>query len=529
MPPDTPQVPGEPLPGTLKDSQTPSPYQSRIRVLLGLPNSGAVPLASTVSLPVFELPYVTSHMGAAGSALESWRGNQWAESELDTRDNWDETGIETLLTDSSQHLPHPKLSELPPSAPQKKTSFNIPYTTQPYSSDSVAASQSPDRSPETEMEGEPQGESIDRTNPSPVDIEPENPLSGLSATPQKTSIHIPGITQTRTSSSLPSSIGTDSSLVKDRNLAEQSTMSYLQPPASVSDSPSVAVATGDSMPDADAAASPTSERAAETKVEGEPQGESIDRTNPSPVDIEPENSLSGLSATPQKTSIRIPGITQTRTSSSLPSSIVTDSSLVEERNLAEQSTMSYFQPPVSVSDLPSVAAATGDSMPNAHAAASPAPERAAETKVEGEPQGKSTDSVNISSSQPAVTGSPRVESTPPVLTTRMVLTPEPVAKAPIAATLAVPTQTTIQGGEVVRSKHQTANSMAAQIEKLKRTVDDLSAQVATQKDFQQSVTPTFPLPSQPQVIVQRSASQPRSPHAFWERSYVSRLYRWSRK
>ena len=131
MPSDTPQVPRGSLPGTLKDSQTPSPYQIRVRTLLGLPNSSAVPLASTVSLPVVELLYVTSQMGAARYAPEP--GIPWTESELDTRDNQDEVGVESLLTDSSQHLPPPKLSELPPSAPQNDLDSQPSYG-QPFGS-----------------------------------------------------------------------------------------------------------------------------------------------------------------------------------------------------------------------------------------------------------------------------------------------------------------------------------------------------------------------------------------------------------
>ena len=241
------------------------------------------------------------------------------------------------------------------------------------------------------------------------------------------------------------------------------------------------------MPDAHAAASPAPERAGATKGEGEPQDKSTEYVIPPSVESEApaRDDLASLSLGNQTQTPRFPDL----------------------QRKAEKLTL----------DL--------NANPSKDRQTAQAPDYGRQTALN-----LATAKPNASSSQPAVTSSTRVKSTPPVLTTRMALTPEPVAKTPIAS-LTVPMPETWQGDEVARSRYQTQTvySMTAKIEKLERTVADLSAQVAARKDFQQLVTPTFPQPSQPQVIVQRSASQPRTPHAFLERSYVSRLYRWSRR
>lgn len=491
MPPDTPQVPRRPLTGTLKDSQPPSPYRSRVRVLLGLPNSSAVPLASAISLPVVDLPYVDAQIGITRPAPESWRGSQWAESELDTLDNQDATGVETLLIDSSQHLPRHEHSELSPSARQNDLDSQASYDR------SLGSSKSEGMSPVTELPS-PDTNRVRETLEA-ESMNPENPLSGFRSTSQKTSISIPGITQPPAFSSPPSSLDSDSSLMDDENLTEQTAMPYRQPTVSSSESSS-AVLAGDST--LGSAASPSPGKVAQTERGVEPEGELMDSAKLSSVDEEAPTNDNGTGLSLGK---------QTAHFSDL------------QRKVDHNPAAPGLTHPAAAGDLTSQAE-TLDFKPN------PSKDnQITQASASGSQTALNltTTQSHASSSQPVVNSSPRVESLPPVLTNRMALTPEPVAKTPIAS-LAVPTQTAIQGGEVAKSRYQTAHQMAAQIEKLERTVADLLSQAAAQKDFQQPVSPTFPQVSQPQVIIQRSASQPRAPRAFWERSYVSRLYRWSR-
>jgi hypothetical protein len=71
-----------------------------------------------------------------------------------------------------------------------------------------------------------------------------------------------------------------------------------------------------------------------------------------------------------------------------------------------------------------------------------------------------------------------------------------------------------------------------QIAQLQRTVTELAAQVAAQQAEQQANLQgesMFPPPAQPVVIVERATPPARTPRAFWERSYLSRLSRWPRR
>ena len=558
MPPDTPPVPRGTLPGTLKDSKTPSPDPSRVRTLLGLPRSEAVPLASAASLPVVELPYVTPQMGAARYATEPWGDSPWTESELDTLDNQDGAGVETLFTDSSQHLSPDKLGELPPSAHQndldsqssydrplgssqsegtnpvtelpaldtnrvretleaksmesenpllglsstpQKTSFNIPGITQPDEKPSTndnRSSQSEGMSPVTKLPA-PDTNRVRETLET-KSLESENPLSGLGSTPQKTSISIPGITQPPASSSPPSSLGSDSSLMEDENLTEQPTMPYRQPTMSSSESSSAMLADGSTL---GSTVSPSPNKVAETEMGVGPEGELTDSAKHSSVDEEALTNDNG-------TGLSLGN--QTANFSDLQRKV--------DPNPAAPRFTHHAAAGDSTSQVETLDFKPNPSKDNQITQASAPGRQIALNLTTAQP--------HASSSQPVVNRSSRVESLPPVLSNRMALTPDPVASKPIAS-LSVSMPETWQGGEVARNRYQKSNSMAAQIEKLERTVAELSAQLTAQKDFQQPVSSLLPQQSQPQVIIQKPASRLRAPQAFWERSYVSRLYRWSRR
>lgn len=74
---------------------------------------------------------------------------------------------------------------------------------------------------------------------------------------------------------------------------------------------------------------------------------------------------------------------------------------------------------------------------------------------------------------------------------------------------------------------QATSRMTEEIARLRRTVSELAAQVTAQQDFQRSAAPIVLPP--PVQIVERPVSPTKPPQAFWERSYLSRLYRWSRR
>jgi hypothetical protein len=82
---------------------------------------------------------------------------------------------------------------------------------------------------------------------------------------------------------------------------------------------------------------------------------------------------------------------------------------------------------------------------------------------------------------------------------------------------------------VTASTYQPTSSAMEQIARLQRTVAELTAQVAAQRDFQQRPTPVFHPPVQPVANVERSVPRTGASRAFWERSYINRLYRWSRR
>lgn len=72
-----------------------------------------------------------------------------------------------------------------------------------------------------------------------------------------------------------------------------------------------------------------------------------------------------------------------------------------------------------------------------------------------------------------------------------------------------------------------AAKVTEELTKLRRVVADLTAQVAAQQEFRRPAAPVV-LPS-PVQIVERPVPPPKAPQAFWERSYVSRLYRRSHR
>ena len=465
MSPDTSPVPQEPLRGTEKDSKTPSPYPSRVKNLLGLPNIGTLPLLSTMSLPMVDLPYINSQMGIVSPALQLWGSSQWAESEFDALDNEDGGDLEPLLTNSNQQPPSSEFSELP----------------------------------------------------------------------QKTSNNIPGLTPISSSHSLSSSLSSDSSLEEDEELTNPLTNKSELKTTVSSEKPLLTVLARNSTAENHYLAKPSSEKATETEIEVEDKGEPTEGIKLTPVDEDSENPGSVLRSIPQKTSIIIPGLTPPSSSNSLSSSVSSDSSREEEGALTNPPTKSELKTTVSSEESLSTVLA-GNSTAENHYLANPSSEKAPETEIGVKPEGELTNNgtgrqtvLNLPNSQSKVNSRPQAKSTSPVLTPQTEFIPESMTKKPMAS-LPLSVSETLVGGEVARSDYQKANSsMVAQIEKLERTVADLSTQVAAQKDFQQPVIPQYPQPSQPQVIIQESASQSKAPHAFWERSYVNRLYRWSRR
>jgi hypothetical protein len=105
-------------------------------------------------------------------------------------------------------------------------------------------------------------------------------------------------------------------------------------------------------------------------------------------------------------------------------------------------------------------------------------------------------------------------------------------RAPPAAVVPLPVapmrpEVESAGGVTPPTRHT-----AEQIAQLQRTVAELAAQVAAREAEQraskrdESIPPP---PAQPVVIVEPAAPPARTPAAFWERSYLSRLSRWPRR
>lgn len=99
--------------------------------------------------------------------------------------------------------------------------------------------------------------------------------------------------------------------------------------------------------------------------------------------------------------------------------------------------------------------------------------------------------------------------------------PLPIATTamPMASASTLPNRSAISSQPVSR--------VTEEITKLRSMVAELTAQVVAQQEFQLSAAPIVLPPSVP--IIERSVSSTKPPKAFWERSYMSRLYRWSRR
>lgn len=103
----------------------------------------------------------------------------------------------------------------------------------------------------------------------------------------------------------------------------------------------------------------------------------------------------------------------------------------------------------------------------------------------------------------------------------VVSTPMPLADAP-------------PGIGITTTTYPSARRAAEQIARLQRTVAELTAQIATQRHLKPEV-PSSKTPPQvgsggtPPSFSNRDSGTPRpqTPRAFWERSYLDRLYRWS--
>ena len=114
----------------------------------------------------------------------------------------------------------------------------------------------------------------------------------------------------------------------------------------------------------------------------------------------------------------------------------------------------------------------------------------------------------------------------PVLTPIPMSQGNPHALLPIATTaMPIASASTLPNRSAISS--QPASRVTEEITKLRSMVAELTAQVVAQQEFQLSAAPIVLPPSVP--IIERSMSSTKPPKAFWERSYMSRLYRWSRR
>ena len=428
---------------------------------------------------------------------------------------------------------------------------------------------------------------------------PENPLpeseAMLQRASQPTSNSISEMRQPR-SDSPPLSMGTDTPKKADENSGKQamiaSQVEGMQPIlpsrqiAAVSSESSPAVLADGSMTAAQIDVRSLLDRAAENEADSQSvddrllSSSSAERsrtvthylapeTNRTQESLEmmsahPRNSLSALKASPQATSVRIPGVTQTRSSSSLSSSPLSSSPLsssaspdfstVEDEELDRPSTLASLMDKgqatlpsrqTAVSPSESSSAALGSSPTEAAIrsdAISVMPDPAMPESllaVVGE-LGHPTDlslatssasesplSAGASSDPSVANRNPEVDLVFSGPSARSVLGRKSWVQQAIIP-VGVPVPERLPEREVAWDRAEVKQRMVAQIEKLEQTVADLSAQVARQKDFQQSVPSVLPQPVQPQVVIQKTATPPEAPRAFWERRYASRLYRWSR-
>lgn len=471
MSPDPPPVSKRALPESIKETNPSAMSQSRVQSLLGVPNGGAVSLVSAVSLPRIDLPYVNTQRGETVNASTFW------EDELRAEADWesiaDESRAEVEPTSSDHKFPLPPQDRSVFSSSLQQTSLDGQEPTDAYLPDVK------------------QGQGSVET----MSTEPVLSSSDVSLTPSKTSISIPGITSAPTSNPLPAT-RTASLRVEDRNPDEQPTMPHRQATASSSEEKATTFAVGFTEDtQLDPQSSPS--KSVETQRSAKQEEKLLDTIRPSLGNQEistvdgithirsgNQPSLSHTSVAPELNPISQP-INQTVDNN------VYARQLNDRTPIATQ--RSNFG---STSESESEAITTADIQAtlgfNAHS-----------SKVHPTTQ--------ISGVQKSV-----VSGLSPVVG----ITPESVA---------IPMPEPMQGQAAAENRYPVTRNLPAQIEKLERAIADLSSQVATQKDFQPSVVPSFPQPSPPQNINQRSTSQPKAPRAFWERSYVSRLYRWSRR
>lgn len=116
------------------------------------------------------------------------------------------------------------------------------------------------------------------------------------------------------------------------------------------------------------------------------------------------------------------------------------------------------------------------------------------------------------------------------LTAQSIPTPMPQgnsqARLPIAAA-PIPMASVSNMPHNPANAAQPAAKVTEELTRLRRMVTDLTAQVTAQQEFQRPAPPIVLPP--PMASIKRPPVPAKSPQAFWERSYLNRWYRWSRR
>jgi hypothetical protein len=341
-----------------------SSYPTRVRTLLGVPDSNIVPLASATNLPAMALPQVQSQPRAARDASDEWWDRQLYEAEQEILQGQEENPIGS---ESSHALPTQVPLDLPPTQAltQEQASSKVQHSESGHSPSELGTDLSPG---DQEAEQSPSAKVVPSQITS-INIPGATPLPVASAQSLlEQGDHSPEEEQHRVEQSPPtdSPSATSSAVPLTPLVADGSTAVVPIKVTQLADNPSIdrrgiepiEQPTVNAKPLDQPGVTPLAESivniGSSTSIsQGVPQNQTVEKIGsdthrtsiecPEPLseDREAEQSSPGRIAPSQISSIDIPGTMQTPISNALPVLKQSDPSPEETHQRVEQSPQTY--------------------------------------------------------------------------------------------------------------------------------------------------------------------------------------------
>jgi len=504
----------------LRQGSMPFCYRGGVRTLLGMPASGEDAVVGAAGMPPIEFRYAVSPSLATMTAPDSLAADRWVEAALNDLDSEEWTGL--------KHSP--VRSRQPPAIGTSSPSHQVGAEGGGYN-------------PESGIDRVPRNPSTLRAGAGGAALPPRSghgtpALASRAALPQMTPVNAVPLPNLVSQAGEPPSENLSTTRVDAVGAApppqsEQPCRSGIGRARQTLQLGELSGHAGHyrarPVPDLRVLASPTLEPGQLQRVSPETDPAHPTATEalvPSqvtaPVPEEPLAAASGAAGQPT-TTITVPGISEPRPSLS------SELSAIREYSPRDQASV-VLPPAIGVSSPSHQVGADGvgydpeSGMDSAQR--NPSTTRVGAVGAASPPRSEQVPSrtgVIVGNAAAGAAPPPRPDPTPPPRSGQAL-----PAIAPRTALLQVAPDDP-PGVGVSTSAYPSASSAAEQIARLRHVVSELAAQVAAQQDFQQQPTPLFPPPVQPVVNIERPAPRPGTSHAFWERSYINRLYRWSRR